>query len=342
MKLLMCTQVIDTEDPALGFFHRWVEQFSIHYERVTVICLKEGVHDLPQHVRVLSLGKEQGVARLHYGIRFFRYIWHEGKEYGVVFVHMNEEYVLLGALVWKMLGKRVYLWRNHYAGSWRTRCAGWLSTKVFYTSQSSYTAQFKNAVQMPVGVDLERFKSLEGVTRKPHSVLFLGRISPSKKPDVLLEALGLLKKKGFEFTASLYGPIGEKDTVYARKVQERAVELGIADKVHFGGVLTHAETPRVYQEHEIYVNLADSGMYDKTLFEAAASGCVVLSTSKDFNALMCDAAVAVISTPESITKALQCLWSGPIEARYAVGVPVCIQKHSLARLAETVNTEVSI
>lgn len=327
MKLLMCTQVIDQHDPALGFFHRWVEQFATHYEQVTVICLKEGAHDLPQHVRVLSLGKERGVSRLRYVTRFFQYIWQEKNEYDAVFVHMNEEYVLLGALLWKVLGKRVYLWRNHYAGSWRTRCAAWLSTKVFYTSQSSYTAQFKNAVQMPVGVDLERFKPVEGVVRKPRSILFLGRISPSKKPDVLVEALGILKSGGTDFTASFYGPVSGGDEAYAQRLRERVVELGIADRVHFGGVLTHAETPRVYQEHAVYINLADSGMYDKTLFEAAASGCVVLSTSRDFASL--GSHVPIGKTEPAIVAALRKSFVERDEHMLPIGI---LREHTLKTL----------
>ena len=46
MKLLIMTQAVDQNDPVLGFFHRWIEEFSRHCERVHVICLKEGEHSL--------------------------------------------------------------------------------------------------------------------------------------------------------------------------------------------------------------------------------------------------------------------------------------------------------
>lgn len=278
MKILICTQIVDSEDPALGFFHRWIEEFAKYCELVTVICLKEGTHTLPDNVRVLSLGKEGGVSRLKYITRFYRYIWSERNNYDAVFVHMNQEYVLLGGIFWRALGKRVVMWRNHYAGSILTQIAGKLSHKALYTSVSSYTAKFKNGTKMPVGVDTERFGKDTGVVRTPNSILFLGRITPSKKPGILLEALGNLHKKGIEFTASFYGPAQDG---YVKSLKDRAQELGIASFIHFGGSVPHKDLPEIYQEHEMYVNLADAGMYDKTLFEAAASGCKVLCVNKE-------------------------------------------------------------
>lgn len=61
MKLLIITQTVNTEDPVLGFFVRWIEEFAKHAETVEVICLKEGSHAfLPSNVRVYSLGKKRG------------------------------------------------------------------------------------------------------------------------------------------------------------------------------------------------------------------------------------------------------------------------------------------
>ncbi len=98
MKLLILTQKVDKNDPILGFFHRWIEEFANHCEQVTVICLAKGKSTLPPTVSVLSLGKEAGQSRLKYLWRFYRYLWRERQNYDTVFVHMNQEYVLLGAL----------------------------------------------------------------------------------------------------------------------------------------------------------------------------------------------------------------------------------------------------
>ncbi|HRH30994.1 MAG TPA: hypothetical protein PK886_02950, partial [Candidatus Paceibacterota bacterium] len=98
MKILITTQIIDTNDPILGFFHSWLKEFSKNFERVVVVCLKKGEFDLLENVEVLSLGKEGGVSRIKYIFNFYKYIFKERKNYDVVFVHMNEEYVLLGGI----------------------------------------------------------------------------------------------------------------------------------------------------------------------------------------------------------------------------------------------------
>ena len=111
MKLLIITQKVDRDDPILGFFHRWIEEFAKHCENIIVICLEKGEYNLPKNVQVLSLGKEERESRLAYIKRFYSYIWHKRKEYDSVFVHMNQEYVLLGGFFWKAMRKRVILWR---------------------------------------------------------------------------------------------------------------------------------------------------------------------------------------------------------------------------------------
>src|SRR5581483_12297211 len=90
MKLLILTQKVDKNDPVLGFFHGWLREFANHFEFITVIALGVGEYELPQNVRVLSLGKESGVSKLKYLSRFYKYIWQERKNYEKVFVHMNQ------------------------------------------------------------------------------------------------------------------------------------------------------------------------------------------------------------------------------------------------------------
>ena len=115
-RLLILTQKIDRNDPILGFFHRWVEEFAKHCESVIVVCLQKGEYDLPKNVRVLSIGKEEGGSRMRkivrYIVRFYRYIWHERENYDAVFVHMNPIYVCLAGPWWRLTGRKIALWRS--------------------------------------------------------------------------------------------------------------------------------------------------------------------------------------------------------------------------------------
>jgi hypothetical protein len=117
MRLLLITQKVDRSDPVLGFFHRWIEKFSKYYESITVICLYKGEYNLPNNVRVLSLGKENGKSKIEYIINFYKYIYQEKDNYDKVFVHMNQEYILLAGIVWKIMKKDIFMWRNHNIGN---------------------------------------------------------------------------------------------------------------------------------------------------------------------------------------------------------------------------------
>jgi len=268
MRLLICCQSIDERDPYLGFFVRWVTELAPHYEQITIICLRKGDATLPQNVRVFPLngGKLLRAWKLLKGAYVFR------ANYDAVFVHMSQEFVLVGGVLWKLLGKKVYLWRNHYAGSVLTRLAVALSDKVFYTSSHSYTARFGNAIQMPVGV--EPFVS-PTLSRKEKSVLFLARLSPSKRPEMLLDALGELREP---VAVDMVGP---GDPAYIDALKARAPQ---------GVTLTpgvpHAEVAGLFSTHEAFVNCARSGMLDKTIFEAALCRCVPFATSEDWKELM--------------------------------------------------------
>ena len=262
MRILVITQKVDKNDHILGFFHRWVEEFAKRYELVTVICLEMGECHLPANVKVLSLGKERGKSRIKYIFRFYKYIWKKRNNYDTVFVHMNQEYVILGWKSWILLGKKIYLWRNHARGGLITRLAVFLSKKVFYTSPQSFTARFKKAVQMPIGIDTNFFKPDPNVARVPNSILFLGRISPVKK---VLEFIDWVKSK--DFMATIAGPILAEDKEYGALVLK-----SLTRKIRYIGPVTQQEARELYQTHEIFANFTPAGSMDKTIIEAAACG----------------------------------------------------------------------
>ncbi|MBI2120123.1 MAG: glycosyltransferase family 4 protein [Parcubacteria group bacterium] len=279
MKLLIFTQKVDKNDDVLGFFHAWIKEFSKHCEKITVVCLGKGEYDLPANVKVLSLGKEAGISRLKYLVRFYSYIWKERKNYDSVFVHMNQEYILLGGFLWRIWGKKVALWRNHKKGGILTKIAVMLSNVVFCTSPFSYTARFKKTKLMPVGVDTELFKKNSSTVRIKNSILCIGRISPVKNIDVFIDALLLLERGGYNFHATLVGGALSKDEEYLKMIRNKAEPLLQKNKVVFEGSVQNSKTPEIYARHEVYVNLTDSGSFDKTILEAMASGCLTVASN---------------------------------------------------------------
>lgn len=340
MRLLILTQVVDNNDPGLSFMHRWIEEFATKFESIITVCLEEGSHSLPSNVRVLSLGKEKGRSRLKYLWNFYKYIWRERNNYDAVFVHMNQEYVLLGWKSWWLLGKPVYMWRNHHAGNFLTDLATMFCRKVFCTSRFSYTAKYKKTVAMPVGVDTEGFNIQYSIPKAKNSILFLGRIAPVKKPDLLIDALGDLRD--LDWSLTIVGDALPRDVEYYQDLKKKCLDLGIEDRVVFKAGVPNTETPAIYNAHEIFVNLSSSGMYDKTIFEAMACGCLVLASNENLRGEIDDMFIFKESDKNQLCDKLVALLGLNQEerARYKKKLESFAENHSLRKLAIRLEAEI--
>ena len=333
MRLLILTQAVDKDEPTLGFFHRWIEELAPKFNSIEVICIREGRHALPANVRIHSLGKEKGASRLQGVLRFYRYIWMLRHSYDSVFVHMSQEYAVLGGPVWMLLRKPMYLWRNYHGGSFRTDVAVAFSTKVFCTSTHSYTAGRKKTMLMPVGVDTAQFFPDPRIVRKPDSILFLSGMWPSKRPEMLIEALVLLNHDGVDFSADFYGsPLPVTEAYYA-SLKQRVIDAGLSSHVAFHPGVPNSETPDLFRAHRVFVNCSPSGMFDKTLFEASACGARVLAASLDLKELA--GSEAHFDSVEELKERLRAaLTAPPLDS-----VPAFVQEHSLSLLADRLANE---
>lgn len=282
VRLLIATETLDQDDPLLGFFHRWIEEFARHASRVHVVCLGQGKKDLPPNVSEHSLGKESARGsrfskRILYSLRLIHYAWKYRREYNDVLVHLSSEYILVTGLLWKALGKRVGFWHNDAEASLRTRIAIALSDVLFYSSDNAFVAKYAHARKIPMGVDVGMYEAA-GRRAENRSLLFLGRITEKKRLDVVLSALGHLTEKGVKFSFDIYGPAGAGDERYLESLRSKFSRLERKNPIEFKGSIPHQETPAVYAAHGIFIHVGSRRGFNKTLLEAAVSGCVVVTS----------------------------------------------------------------
>ncbi len=319
MKLLIITQKIDSEDPVLGFFHNWVEKLSRHFTQTSVICLQKGAVRLPPEIAVWSLGKEQQPSRWSYLLKFFRTVWSQRTGYDAVFVHMNPVYILLGGIIWRLLGKNCYLWYNHSHGTVATRLAATMATAVFYTSPFSYTARFKHSRRMPAGIDTDIFRRDAGITRQPRSILYLGRISPIKKVDVLIRAADILHKRGKDFTLTIAGGAEKQFAGYYRRMTELAGASACSGRIRFAGEIPNYRAPELYNSHEVLVNLSPAGLFDKAVLEAMACESLALASSPAFRECLPRECLFEEGSAEDLAEKLDYIVNLPPETKRSYG-----------------------
>jgi len=224
VKLLVVTQKVDRDDSILGFFWSWLAQFGHTFEKVTVICLERGFSAdslFPAgNIKVLSLGKEEGVSRLTYVMRFWKYIRESRSDYDCVFVHMNPEYVLLGGLFWRWWDKKIILWYTHGTVTIKLKIAVLLSSVTFTATPKSCRVRSKKVRVVGHGIDTEYFREhVRGVSENMKLVT-VGRISPVKDYETIVRALGRVKKAGLRFTfTAVGGPGMSSDSAYIEKLK---------------------------------------------------------------------------------------------------------------------------
>lgn len=346
MRLLTIVQAVDADDPTLSFLLVWIAELARRCETVEIICLKEGVHTLPGNVRVHSLGKEHAngprfLKRIRYTARFLALVVSLRASYDRVLVFQNQEYLLLAGWLWKVLGKPAFLWRNHYKGALLTTIAVAWARKVFYTSRYSYTARFKHAVQMPLGIDVSRFSPGDAASREAHSILFLARMAPSKRAELLLDAVAEVSD---DVRVSFVGDPLPEDRAYYESLKIRAKENPHAKNISFLQGVPNDKTPDVYRSHAISVNTSKSGMYDKTIFEAAACGCLVLASSKDFASEADPRCVFEDGDAQSLAEKLRGLFALSHEERDALSARLraSAERNSLVAFGERLLQEISV
>ncbi|WP_375770445.1 glycosyltransferase family 4 protein [Archangium gephyra] len=131
----------------------------------------------------------------------------------------------------------------------------------------------------PQGVDLSLFTPRPFRPMRPEPrLLFVGRLHPSKAPEVALEALSELERRGV--TASLTFA-GEADAPeYREALQRRARALGLEERVTWAGQVPRERLPLLYWEADALLflsRLAHEGQ-GLTYLEAMACGVPVVAS----------------------------------------------------------------
>lgn len=125
------------------------------------------------------------------------------------------------------------------------------------------------------GLDFSRIPFAPG-DRPGGRLLAVGSLEKRKGFEVLLKALGILRRQRLEITLDLIG-----DGSQAGRLRRLALREGIADRVHFRGWLTPDEVQKAMGEATILVH-PSSGLGDAVptvIKEALAAGTPVVASS---------------------------------------------------------------
>lgn len=122
------------------------------------------------------------------------------------------------------------------------------------------------------------FRAKMGIPRPAQVILFLGRLSSKKSPDLLLRAYARLAAGGAEDRPHLVFAGPDEDN-WMKRLGKEARLLGISECVHFAGPLYDQEKWAAYRDADVFVLPSRNENFGNTAAEAVASGTPVVVTN---------------------------------------------------------------
>lgn len=293
MRLLMITQKIDLNDTILGFTHTWAKELATKLEKLHILALWVGRFELPRNVEVYSMGKERGTGKFKKFISFNKVVSRTvlSKKVDGIFIHMCPLYAILAFPYAKLTGMPMVMWFTHKSTNLILKIAQLLANKILTASEESFRLKSKKKIVTGHGIDVDFFKPVEkrhsfGDNRK---VLSVGRISPIKDYETLVEAANILINekdiKDIEFL--IIGDVGNSEQKnYFEKIRELVESYNLKDFIHFVGSVPHQKIVRYYQSCDVFVNLSRTDSLDKAILEAMSCEKLVITSNAAFKQML--------------------------------------------------------
>jgi glycosyltransferase involved in cell wall biosynthesis len=181
---------------------------------------------------------------------------------------------------------------------------------------STHTQVIPNGV--PIEADPDMYASGRAGTgrdrNRPFELLFLGRIVPKKRPDLLIEVLAELKHRGHSVRLVIAGSCSDE---YYTLLSRQVDVLGVSDETAFVGFVMGERKAEVFSTADAFVLPSYSEGFSVAALEAMAWGLpVVLSRQCGFpEAAEAGAGLQVEPEAGSLAAAIEWLLEEPERAR---------------------------
>ena len=183
----------------------------------------------------------------------------------------------------------------------------------------------RNGVEAPsLWPDRGTFRQGMGIAKEAKFILFLGRLSEKKSPDMLLEAFASLSKETEEKTLHLVFA-GPDEGGMQTRLADMAAQLGVASQVQFTGAIFGEAKWAAYGDADVFVLPSQNENFGNTAAEAVAAGTPVVVTEQcGIAPLLADVAGLVVPHDAgALARAIKAVTGDPeLHARLAAGCSV--------------------
>jgi glycosyltransferase involved in cell wall biosynthesis len=345
MRLLLFNLATDGDDPILGFTTRWIRALAARVDFIHVVTMRMGKLDLPDNVRVYSVGKERGYSEPRRVIEFYRILARIVREehVDVCFSHMNPLFTVLAGPFLKLYKIPTITWYAHPKVTWILRIAHCFSDRMVASVSTAYPYRRDKFIAIGQGIDTKLFSPDARVfPQEPPMILCVGRLSPVKDHPTLIKAIWLLRQawpQTFRVVV-LGGPATARDDSYVVALYQQVKQLGLEETFNFEPAVTMEKLPSWYRRCAVVVNMTPTGSGDKVVWEAMACGKLCLVANEGFRETLgtyADGFLYTYGDSEQLAERLKWVLSLPQTERSQIAAYLTQQvksMHGLSRLAQ--------
>ncbi|MGC1416858.1 MAG: glycosyltransferase [Candidatus Acidiferrum sp.] len=187
----------------------------------------------------------------------------------------------------------------------------------------------RNGVEAPASWP-ERgvFRKELGITEDANVVLFLGRLSEKKSPDLLLRAFASISEEtGNQNLKLVFG--GPDESGMTARLTQLAAHLGVAPQVYFSGPIFGEAKWAAYRDADVFVLPSQNENFGNTAAESVAAGTPVVVTKQcGIAPLLADVAGLVVAhDAKALSIAIKSvIGDAELRARLAAGCVVVTER----------------
>jgi glycosyltransferase involved in cell wall biosynthesis len=139
----------------------------------------------------------------------------------------------------------------------------------------------RNGVDRPLSLPPRgKFRAAQGISERAKLVLFLGRLSPKKSPELLLQAFAQFTKKHMGDADPMLVFAGPDDAGMHQRLAAEAARLGLSTRVKFSGPLFGEDKWSAYRDADVFVLPSQNENFGNTAAESMAAGTPVVVTEQ--------------------------------------------------------------
>jgi len=262
--LVFITQQVDPDHPALGAAVPKITALARRFDEVVVLADSAVDGVLPGNCDVRLFGAPGRLAR---GRRLVAAL---PRRPAAVLAHMVPLFAIVAAPAVRPRHVPLLLWFTHWKPTRTLVLAERLSTHVLTVDETTFPLRSRKVVPIGHGIDTDAFACARREPAPRLRALALGRTSPAKGLETIVEAARLA-----DVDLELRGP---SLTGGERAERARLEALGVTVEPP----LPRSEVPGLLMRKDVLVNNMREGALDKVVYEAAATCLPVVASNRGF------------------------------------------------------------